>query len=63
MVTVKEVASLMEGGMVMLWRRPVYWRENGQVREVSSLMEREWSCYRGGHLNIGRMIMLQVSSD
>ena len=31
--------------------------------EVVSLMEREWSCYRGGQLNVGRMIMLQISSD
>ena len=24
-----------------------------------SLMEGEWSCYRGGHFNGGRMVMLQ----
>ena len=24
-----------------------------------SLMEGEWSCYRGGHFNKGRMVMLQ----
>ena len=29
------------------------------VTEVSSLMEGEWSCYRGGQFNGGRMVMLQ----
>ena len=24
-----------------------------------SIMEREWSCYRGGQFNGGRMVMLQ----
>ena len=24
-----------------------------------SLMEGEWSCYRSGHFNAGRMVMLQ----
>ena len=35
--------------MVMLQRWSVQWRENGHVTEVVSLMEGEWSCYRGGH--------------
>ena len=37
------------------------WRENGHVRRsvVVSLMEGEWSCYRGGQFNGGRIIMLQ----
>ena len=30
----------------------------GHVRDVASLME-EWSCYRGGQFNGGRMVMLQ----
>ena len=29
------------------------------VLEVVSLMEGEWSCYRGGQFNGGRMVMLQ----
>ena len=29
------------------------------VTEVVSLMEGEWSCYRGGQFNGGRMVMLQ----
>ena len=43
--------------------------ENGHVTEVASLMEGElpyyslmegeWLCYRGGHFNGGRMVMLQ----
>ena len=36
--------------MVLLQRRPVYWRGIGYVREVASLMEGEWSCYGGGQL-------------
>ena len=32
----------------MLLRWSVKWREN-HLREVASLMEGEWSCYRGGH--------------
>ena len=50
--------------MVMLRRWSVQWRENG-LTEVVSLMEREWSCYRGGQFNTGgkfngeRMVMLQ----
>ena len=35
------------------------WRENGHVTEVVSLMEGEWSCYRSGQFNGGRMVMLQ----
>ena len=34
------------GKMVMLRRWAVQRRENGQVTEVVSLMEREWSCLR-----------------
>ena len=41
-----------------LWRWAVSWGKNGNVTEVVSLMEREWSCYRGGQFNGGRMIML-----
>ena len=29
------------------------------LQEVVSLKEGEWSCYRGGHFNGGRMVMLQ----
>ena len=34
--------------MVILYRWPVSWRENGHVTEVASLMEGAWLCYRGG---------------
>ena len=34
-------------------------RDNGHVMEVASLKEGEWSCYRGGQLKGGRMVMLQ----
>ena len=34
-------------------------RKNGHITEVVTLMEEEWSCYRGGHFNGGRMVMLQ----
>ena len=34
-------------------------RKNGQVTEVVSLVDGEWSCYGGGHFNGGRMVMLQ----
>ena len=34
-------------------------RENGHVTEVVTLIEGEWSCYRGDHFNEGRMIILQ----
>ena len=44
--------------MVMLQRWPVFWTENGHVTEVVSLMEAEWSCYRGGHFNGGRIFIL-----
>ena len=41
--------SQYNGGInVMLRRWPVYWRENGHVAEVASLLEGEWSCCRGG---------------
>ena len=33
--------------------------ENDHVTEVVSLKEGEWSCYRGGQFDGGRMIMLQ----
>ena len=33
--------------------------ENGHVMEVDSLKEGEWSCYRGGQLNGGRIVILQ----
>ena len=33
--------------------------ENGHVTEVVSLMEGEWSRYRGGQFNGGRMVTLQ----
>ena len=78
-----EVASLMEGewfcykdgvfnggGMVMLERWALLWRENGHVTEVVTLMEGEWSCYRGGaswrehdhvtEYNGGRMVIWAV---
>ena len=32
--------------------------DNGHVTEVVSLMEGEWSCYGGGQVNGGRMVML-----
>ena len=46
------------GIVVMLQKRSLYWRgnghtevvlwrENGHVTEVVTLMEGEWSCYRG----------------
>ena len=47
------------GRMVMLQRWTVYWRENGHVTEVASLMEGAWPCYRGGQFNVGSMFMLQ----
>ena len=31
------------GRMVMLQRQPIYFRGNGQVTEVASLKEGEWS--------------------
>ena len=32
---------------------------DGHSMEVASLMEGEWSCYRGGLFNGVRMVMLQ----
>ena len=29
------------------------------LQEVASLIEGEWSCYKGGQFNGGRMVMLQ----
>ena len=37
--------------MVMLQRWSVLGRENDHVREVHTLMEGDWSCYRGGKFN------------
>ena len=37
------------GGRKVMLGGQFYWRENGYVTEVVSLMEGEWSCYRGGH--------------
>ena len=34
-------------------------KENGHVTEWS-LMEGEWSCYRGGKFNGERMVLLQM---
>ena len=34
-------------------------RENGYITELASLMEGEWSFYRCGQFNGGRMVMLQ----
>ena len=34
--------------MIMLERWSVLWRENCHLIEVVTLMEGEWSCYRGG---------------
>ena len=45
--------------MVMSRRWPVYWRENGHVMKMVSLMEGEWSCYRNHQFNGGRMAMLR----
>ena len=33
--------------------------EHGDVTEVVSLMEGEWSCYGGSQVKAGRMVMLQ----
>ena len=33
-------------------------RENGHVTEVVTLMKGEWSYYRCGHFNGGRVVML-----
>ena len=45
--------------MVTLQRWSVYWKENGHVTEVVTLMEGEWSCYGGGKFKGGRMVLLQ----
>ena len=42
--------------MVMLQRWSVY--KGGQLQKWS-LMEGEWSCYRGGKFNGTRMVLLQ----
>ena len=39
--------------MVTLQRWSVYWKENGHVTEVVTLMEGEWSCYGDGALKEG----------
>ena len=44
--------------MVTLQRWSVYWKENGHVTVVVTLIEGEWSCYRSGHFHGGRMVML-----
>ena len=44
----------------MLWRWPFQWRENVHVTQVVSLMEGEWSFYRGAHFN-GHMYILLYS--
>ena len=49
----------MGGRTVMLQKSPVSQREHGHGTEVVSLMEGEWSCYRGGQYNGGSMVMLQ----
>ena len=33
--------------------------EHGHVTEVASLVQGEWSYYRSGHFNGGRMVTLQ----
>ena len=44
----------------MLLRWSVKWRENRMVMlQRWSLMEGEWSFYRGGQFNGGRMVMLR----
>ena len=45
--------------MVMLQNWSHYWRENGHVTVVVSLMEGGWSCYRAGQFNVARMVMLK----
>ena len=42
--------------MVLLQRQSIYWRGIGHVREVASLMEGEWSCYRGGQFKEGESL-------
>ena len=45
--------------MVTLQRWSLLWRENGHVTAVVTLMEEEWSCYRGGQFKGVRMVLLQ----
>ena len=62
---VKEGVTLMEGK----WSCYSVERENGYVTELASLTEGEWSCYslmegewsyyRGGQFNGGNLVMLQ----
>ena len=35
--------------------------ENSHVTEVASLMEGEWSCYKNGQFNGGRMVITEVA--
>ena len=35
--------------------------ENGHNTEVFSLMKREWSCYKNGQFNGGRMVITEVA--
>ena len=44
--------------MVTLQRWSVYWKENGYITVVVTLIAREWPCYTSGHFNGGRMVML-----
>ena len=37
------------GGKMVMLEVVSSGRENGHVTELASLMEGEWSCYRGGH--------------
>ena len=56
-----EVVSFNGGRMVLLQSARLM-EGNGHVREVSSLMGGEWSCYGGGQFKRGRMVMLQRCS-
>ena len=49
------------GRMVMLQKWSLYWRENGHVTEVVTLIEGEKSCQkvRGGQFKVERMVMLR----
>ena len=55
-MVVRMVGQFNGGGMVMLQRLSVSWRENGHVTEVVSL-KGEWSCYGGCHFNGGRKVI------
>ena len=37
--------------------------ENSHVIEVVTLVEGEWSCYRGGQFKEGRMVVIEVPSN